>query len=139
MHIALYNLIDHKVEFIETHKPEDAEWNIQRLKGECIARNPQYAEDGKSFDNGPWYVYASKDKPFDWDIVDHQPTPEEKASAIRAQRNGLLAASDWTQVPDCPLASSVKGKWFTYRQSLRDITKQDTFPESVDWPEAPSA
>lgn len=139
MHIALYNLIDHLVEFIEEHKPEDAEWNIQRLNGECIARNPQYAEDGKAYDQGPWYVYADKTRPFDWDIVDHKPTAEEKASAIRAQRNALLAASDWSQSADSPLSTTAKAAWKTYRQSLRDITKQDTFPESVTWPEAPNA
>jgi hypothetical protein len=51
---------------------------------------------------------------------------------IRAERNKLLAASDWTQLPD---ASADAAAWATYRQALRDITTQDN-PFSIVWPEA---
>lgn len=152
MHICIYNIFAHESAHPESYDVERAEKNqwgetgkaeflraIERLNAECIARNPQYmTDDGKAYDSGPWLVYADE-RPFDWDIVDHQPTDAEKASAFRAQRNGLLAASDWTQVPDCTLSTAEKAAWKTYRQALRDITAQDTFPESVTWPEAPNA
>jgi hypothetical protein len=51
---------------------------------------------------------------------------------IRAERNKLLAASDWTQLPD---ASADAPAWATYRQALRDITEQAN-PFSIVWPEA---
>lgn len=51
---------------------------------------------------------------------------------IRAERNNLLAASDWTQLPD---ASADAAAWATYRQALRDITTQAN-PFSIVWPEA---
>jgi len=51
---------------------------------------------------------------------------------IRAERNRLLAASDWTQLPD---ASADAAAWATYRQALRDITTQAN-PFSIVWPEA---
>ena len=59
---------------------------------------------------------------------------EALAAQARAQRNGLLAASDWTQVPDAPVDQAA---WATYRQALRDITAQAGFPTDINWPEAP--
>ena len=56
------------------------------------------------------------------------------ATNARAERNALLAASDWTQVPDAPVDQAA---WATYRQALRDITAQAGFPEQINWPEAP--
>lgn len=56
---------------------------------------------------------------------------ESKANRIRNTRNRLLAASDWTQLAD---SSANKESWATYRQALRDITLQSTFPDSVTWP-----
>jgi len=64
------------------------------------------------------------------------PTEEELAAAVREERNALLAASDWTQLPDVP--DSTKQKWSKYRQALRDITEQPEFPYSVVWPEEPN-
>lgn len=69
-----------------------------------------------------------------------KPTPSFDVDAasmqIRIKRNKLLAACDWTQVNDVPLATSQK--WATYRQELRNITEQQTFPENVAWPVAPN-
>lgn len=49
----------------------------------------------------------------------------------RAQRDSLLAASDWTQIDD---ASPRGGKpaWASYRASLRELDMSGT-----DWPAAP--
>ena len=59
---------------------------------------------------------------------------EEKATAIRTKRDKLLVDSDWTQVADAPVDKAV---WATYRQALRDITSQATFPSEVTWPTKP--
>jgi hypothetical protein len=58
-----------------------------------------------------------------------------KAERIRGERNRLLAECDYIMLPDYPLGD--KSKWEIYRQSLRDVTKQGTFPDSVDWPKEP--
>jgi hypothetical protein len=55
---------------------------------------------------------------------------------IRARRDALLAKSDWTQLPDVPLAT--KTAWAEYRQALRDITEQPN-PTEIVWPEPPSS
>jgi hypothetical protein len=59
---------------------------------------------------------------------------DNAASQVRAERNAKLSASDWTQVLDAPVNQTV---WSTYRQELRDITKQDGFPWDITWPDAP--
>jgi len=54
-----------------------------------------------------------------------------------AVRDRLLAGSDWTQLPDAPLTAAQKSAWATYRQALRDVSKQAGFPGSVTWPVQP--
>ena len=58
------------------------------------------------------------------------------ADAVRAERDRLLAACDWTQVQDAPVDAAA---WATYRQALRDVPEQAGFPEAVEWPVAPDA
>lgn len=77
---------------------------------------------------------------------DHTNLPENKLLAamsilnlglgdvVRAQRDILLTASDWTQVADAPVDQAA---WATYRQALRDIPAQAGFPDNVTWPEKP--
>jgi hypothetical protein len=57
-----------------------------------------------------------------------------KEAEARQQRNELLSACDWTQLPDSPADHEA---WATYRQELRDVTAQEGFPWDVTWPEAP--
>ena len=54
---------------------------------------------------------------------------------IVQKRNKSLQKSDWTQLPDVPLET--KAIWAIYRQALRDIPQQETFPENVIWPTPP--
>jgi hypothetical protein len=59
---------------------------------------------------------------------------ERKEAEVRQQRNELLSACDWTQLPDSPADHEA---WATYRQELRDVTAQAGFPWDVVWPETP--
>ena len=58
------------------------------------------------------------------------------AKDAREKRDLLLKESDWTQLSDVVLSN--KDAWATYRQSLRDVTKQAGFPDSINWPVAPT-
>lgn len=58
----------------------------------------------------------------------------EQAKAIRTQRGEKLKDSDWTQVADAPVDQAA---WATYRQALRDISTQEGFPWTINWPEQP--
>lgn len=62
------------------------------------------------------------------------PVPKPTESQIRAERDSLLSASDWTQLPDAPVD---RAAWAVYRQALRDITSQEGFPTDVVWPIKP--
>jgi hypothetical protein len=84
-----------------------------------------------SFENGQWLL--------EW-VIEYK-TPEElsqqdagQSSVVRAERNTKLKDSDWTQVEDAPVN---KAAWATYRQALRDITAQPSFPWGVEWPTQP--
>lgn len=68
-------------------------------------------------------------------------TEEEKlnelAAAIRSKRNLLLAETDYLLMPDYPISQEYLEKVKEYRQQLRDITKQENFPQHVVFPEFP--
>lgn len=68
-------------------------------------------------------------------------TPEDiearnqaQASNVRAERDKLLLASDWTQLSDSPVDPVV---WRTYRQQLRNVPQQPGFPWTIVWPVTP--
>ena len=63
-------------------------------------------------------------------------------ATLRAERNMRLAECDWTQTVDAPFTDEKKAEWVTYRQALRDITKDvsatlDTLV-GFNWPTQPS-
>ena len=58
----------------------------------------------------------------------------QQAAAVRADRNGRLAATDWTQIAD---STADKPAWAAYRQAPRDVPSQVGFPQSVTWPQEP--
>ena len=73
--------------------------------------------------NGSWYK--------SYTVVN---LPQEKAeSNIRSMRDSLLQETDWMALSDNTLTQP----WADYRQALRDITDQETFPYSVTWPTKP--
>ena len=97
----------------QTEKPDVDE-------GQVAKRDEQPAVQGDGT-----YVWG-------WTIGDK--TSTELAAEARNKRNTLLTASDWTQVADAPVN---KTSWAAYRQDLRDITDQDGFPTSINWPAKP--
>ena len=77
--------------------------------------------------------------------IDEQTKPEseifnEHMENLRDKRNNLLKQSDWTVLPDSPIAD--KTAWQTYRTELRDLTNGLTTVqqvEAVTWPTKPGA
>jgi len=63
---------------------------------------------------------------------------ESAWTSLRAQRNQLLTASDWTQGNDSPLSTESKSAWAAYRAALRDLPDVTTDPLTVEWPSVPS-
>tara|TARA_B100000085_G_scaffold61697_1_gene54547 strand:+ start:871 stop:1152 length:282 start_codon:yes stop_codon:yes gene_type:complete len=79
------------------------------------------AEEKKSREDSQ-KIFAEERKTFDID-------------ELRFERNLLLQQSDWTQSRDVTLSNDAD--WKTYRQALRDITKDYTSLDDVVWPEKP--
>jgi len=63
---------------------------------------------------------------------------EAQWAVVRAQRNQLIANTDWTQLPDAALTNIETANWASYRQALRDITTQSD-PFNIEWPVSPGA
>lgn len=76
---------------------------------------------GWSLVNGEWVAPEPILTVMTWDM-------------IRAERDRLLAASDWTQLADAPVDAAA---WAVYRQELRDIPQDFASPDAVVWPSAP--
>lgn len=59
----------------------------------------------------------------------------------KEKRQALLQSTDWTDTASAPqrMGEALYGAWQTYRQALRDITKQPGYPLSIDWPAEPGA
>ena len=56
---------------------------------------------------------------------------------VRGQRDGMLAAADWTQLGDAALGAHTAAEWATYRQSLRDLPSVYSRVSEVVWPNDP--
>lgn len=57
---------------------------------------------------------------------------------LRNERNTLLRACDWTQVPDAALTAEQKAAWTKYRKALRDLPGSIADLDKVEWPVAPA-
>ena len=73
-------------------------------------------------------------------LVWHDPrTQDERAADARAERDRLLAATDWVVMRALETGAPVPAPWLSYRAALRDLTDQADFPDSITWPASPSA
>jgi len=104
----------------------------------------QYSQrDGVVRINGQWFTHYiagpvftsnSKETAAKQEAAYRQQLDDEQAKRVRTDRNKRLADCDWTQLPDAPVDASA---WATYRQDLRDVSAQPSFPWDISWPEQP--
>ena len=112
--------------------------DILHLQGELVIEG--VAEDSTQYvENGQ--VVSMPPKPNEFCVIDYttkqwvdRRTEATQWEVVRRDRSRLLAGSDWTQLPDVPLAT--KAAWAEYRQALRDITSQSD-PFNISWPTPP--
>jgi hypothetical protein len=57
-----------------------------------------------------------------------------KAAQVRAERDALLAATDYTQLADAPGDATA---WAAYREALRNLPTRSGFPWTMTWPAKP--
>ena len=65
------------------------------------------------------------------------PSADERLAALRDQRDKLLRASDYTQMPDLPIGAELRAEWATYRQALRDLPALIDYLDEIEWPTPP--
>ena len=85
----------------------------------------------------PYTVTKPGPLPDGWSDTPPPPTPDELAAQARAQRDALIGATDYLVMPDYPITAEKLLAVQTYRQSLRDISKQPGFPDTITWPDKP--
>ena len=61
----------------------------------------------------------------------------EKAEHVRAKRDYLIAQTDYLLAADYPIDAESLEAVKAYRQELRDVPQQESFPD-VEWPTAPA-
>lgn len=108
------------IEGLETYLPTD--------RPECDPLVSEVIEDAPRNGLQQWKIIPLNQEEVERRIA-------SKSLGIRAMRNQLLQACDWTQLPD---AQCDKNAWAEYRQQLRDLTNGALFPFSVEWPTSPT-
>jgi hypothetical protein len=63
--------------------------------------------------------------------------PQDRPGYCRHVRDLVLAATDWTQAADSPLAETQRAAWAAYRQALRDLPSVYSGEGPIPWPVAP--
>jgi len=90
----------------------------------------------------PEYDHVYETATFVWEETDTTKTKVwtisdlnslQRATNIRIKRDALLAETDSEALIDRSLSTELTN----YRETLRDISDQDTFPDSVIWPIKP--
>jgi hypothetical protein len=121
---------------IRSGKCQDNDVDIQAGIDElCIigTHNITSYYDGINFTEIP--PQPTPNHTFNYATKHWEPDAALAAQLATSKRAQLLQSSDWTQLPDVPLAT--KEAWAVYRQTLRDITLQAGYPLAIDWPLAP--
>jgi hypothetical protein len=62
----------------------------------------------------------------------------EAAASERAERDRLIAETDWVVVMAKETGTNIATAMKTYRQALRDLPSAEGFPHTMTWPTKPS-
>jgi hypothetical protein len=86
------------------------------------------------FEDGNWII--------EWEIVEKNSETIENEkkhieTQLRNERSKLISETDWIILKSLEYGVKVPEKWENYRQALRDITNQENFPYTVNWPILP--
>ena len=87
--------------------------------------------DGVQQIDGQWFTkYSVAD--MDADAIAAKDA--EQAKSVRQTRDEKIKECDWRVIKALESNLPQDFAWATYRQALRDVTKQDGFPWTITWP-----
>lgn len=75
---------------------------------------------------------------FNWRTKQWEDNVDILKKQINLRRSNLLQTSDWTDTVSAQTRLTNYEEWQTYRQALRDITKQEGYPLNIVWPSQPN-
>ena len=78
---------------------------------------------------GPEYQFDYRQRAWAWDA-------EIALIRVRAERDALLAQTDWRVIQAHEYGVPLAPAWAAYRQALRDITDQPDL-QNIQWPKTP--
>lgn len=121
-------------------------WRLINLKTQAVLKGPEKLPDNWA---GIFGLAGIKDKLHElswmgpsyaglgWEeiVVDVEEVPPEVLVKNRVRE--LLAATDWTMLPDVPMTVGKKQDWIAYRRALREVKHQPKFPHNIQWPAPP--
>lgn len=108
-----------------------AEWGLYPL---TVLPKPSVDERTHYLKASDFYQVGGK-----WQMhYSAEPLPQAQVEqTMRAERDRLLAETDWVVAKAYELQQSVPDAWADYRQKLRDVPTQQGFPHDVTWPTVP--
>lgn len=127
----------------ETEPLEDSRTLVRLYEDEEAASRPAVSDMDTPWNGYRYTTYetrialpagALETAPDIWAEAVKQADRTQAAAQVRAERDRLISACDWTVLSD---AKTDKQAWTVYRQSLRDVPEQEGFPYDVIWPEPP--
>lgn len=101
-----------------------------------------YSPEAAVFCNSRGDCYIDEIEPIDGQrrfqiVAVPEPTDDEIAERVRRERDRRIAETDYYMMPDYPSDPNNIEEMKAYRQSLRDIPKQEGFPSKFTWPDVP--
>lgn len=90
--------------------------------------------------NGKWYTKYVAGPIFDdeeQEVEYKKGIDDRAAERVRAQRDKLLSETDWFVIKAKETGTNLSAGFKAYRQALRDITTQESFPHNINWPNKP--
>ena len=94
----------------------------------------QWSLSGDTYDGLDWLDDTQKPTEAELAALWPEVQSDRAWAQVRAERDRLLAACDWTQVADAPVDAQV---WADYRQALRDVPQDFASPDEVVFPAVP--
>ena len=71
------------------------------------------------------------------EIADRAAAADLDFTMVRAERDGMLRNTDWTQIADATLGAHTAEEWAAYRQELRDLPAGFSKVAEVVFPDNP--